>query len=331
MFWHVDEQLLGVDEIMDHSEKMMARAMEKLQLGTIDESDDVLLRQALRHVCVIFHRLRSFHQLISCATCHSESAAKDPVWRTMMAHPYVAHRAYSVPAEVYNAWSIFPLTVAQLRDASPTSCPYHLLIPDRLKTLRNELVKRPLSQIPRIVEWGKAVSEADEARLELHTERMHVNRTLRRQMREKEQKEKAAVSPAVKAEHTAKLLAAQDRLKAVFADEDQLAGGNPALLSTSPLKGIRIGNSTSSKLNFILNEVCSAFLLRDGPPTDRLYLIGSGLLSNLQIPHFLPLASHPFVHRRSPVLNQHTVQTHVAEANQEPGAGCHDFRVLRDV
>ena len=50
MFWHVDEQLLGVDEIMDHSEKMMARAMDKMRVGTIDESDDVLLRQALRHV-----------------------------------------------------------------------------------------------------------------------------------------------------------------------------------------------------------------------------------------------------------------------------------------
>lgn len=187
--------------------------------------------------------------------------SKDPVWRNLMLHPYVPHRVYAMPEDVYAAWSLLPAWVSHASDPHFPSPAYHLLIPDRLKALRNMLVRRPLASAARMVEWGHAVSDADSARLELSQERISVNKTLRRhraaiRQKEQQQTQRRNVNYAAKVERTARLLAAQDRLKALFSGEEggQVAA-NPALLASSPLAGVRVGNSTSSKLNYILNEV----------------------------------------------------------------------------
>lgn len=169
-----------------------------------------------------------------------------------MIHPYVCHRVYHMPDDVYEAWSVLPARVMETSDTQDGKL-YHLMIPDRLKTLRKMTICQPFAFIPRIIDWGHAISEEDEARLQINISRAYANKGLKRH---KEQRND--VSPAAKVDHTARLLAAQDRLKSLTTgdvDRTQDRPHLPKLLASSPLAHVRIGNSTSTKLNYILNEV----------------------------------------------------------------------------
>lgn len=150
-----------------------------------------------------------------------------------------------MPEEVFQAWSILSPSNTLTTDLQYLR-PYHLVIADRLRTLRTALARQPLSQIPRIVDWGRAVSEQEDVRISV----------LKRTQTSKAGRKTRNINATAKGEHTAQLAAAQDKLKALMAaDQSPEDQGNPVLLASSPLSRVRIGDTTSSKLNYILNEV----------------------------------------------------------------------------
>ncbi|KAJ3530656.1 hypothetical protein NM688_g7678 [Phlebia brevispora] len=231
MFWHVDEQHLNVDEVLGISGKLIKRAEENVEKGTISAEDLNLLHKALEYV---------------------KSAAADQVWRSLMLHIYVFQRVYDMPEDVYEAWSVHAPGISCTSDLQHTE-PYHLLIPDRLRTLRNLLARHPFAQIPRMIEWGQAVSEEDQARINFAKQRAYSSKAGKKNKDREPRKDASAVAAV---DHVAQFMAAQDKLKALMAsDQEGDVQGNAMLLASSPLRGVRIGSSTSSKLNYILREV----------------------------------------------------------------------------
>ncbi len=171
-----------------------------------------------------------------------------------MTHPFVFHRVYNMPSQVFQAWSNFPFELkAPESTNAPNPEPHFLLVPDRLKTLRNMLNMKPFSSFNSMVEWGKAVSEEEHHRLQLMKLRAKASKA---SISRKSQEHRKEMSSATKADTAAQFLAAQDRLKSLMSeDQGNNPRGNAKLLRSSPLAGVRIGTSTSSKLNYILNDV----------------------------------------------------------------------------
>lgn len=52
MFWHTDDNLLNVDEVVQHTPELLKRAASK---DTVPQSDQELLKTALQYVYVLFH------------------------------------------------------------------------------------------------------------------------------------------------------------------------------------------------------------------------------------------------------------------------------------
>ena len=146
---------------------------------------------------------------------------------------------------IYHAWKYLPRDVGQLQDGHSSS-PHVYLNPDRLLQLRKLVIRQPLAPVPRIMQVGEAVCERDRRRDELNAE--------------SKQKKNAGkgknANPVVSDDSATKLRAAQDRLNQIYDDGGGTSHSASSLLGSSPLAGVRIGNSTSSKLNYILNEVC---------------------------------------------------------------------------
>lgn len=151
-----------------------------------------------------------------------------------------------MPQPIYQAWSYLPPEIGQVTDPH-TLAPYVYLNPDRLIHLRQTVTHRPLAPVPHLIEVGQIHCEAERHRVEL------LNSTKKQGWQAK-----GSANAAVKAESALKLVSALTRLEETVKGKDG-DGANtssaPSLLRYSPLAGVRIGNSTSSKLNYILNEV----------------------------------------------------------------------------
>ena len=50
MFWHTDDNLLNVDEVVQHTPELLKRAASK---DTVPQSDQELLKTALQYVYVL--------------------------------------------------------------------------------------------------------------------------------------------------------------------------------------------------------------------------------------------------------------------------------------
>lgn len=171
----------------------------------------------------------------------------------MQEHPYVFSAVYGVPYDAYAPWSFMPSYIGWQKDAQ--NRPFVWLNPDRLVQIRRLVLQRPLRSIEDMVEVGNLVSQQDQERRVLYKEKAG------------DRKDKKGSNPAARAESAAKLLEIQNNIKQLSnAGESQDEQHVSLLLRESPFARIRVGNSGSSKLDYIVNEVCRCVLheLRHG-------------------------------------------------------------------
>lgn len=218
-------------------------------------------------------------------------------------HPNVFNRVYNLPSPIYRAWSLLPPRIGQLKDSHSPDL-YYFVIPDRLKTLKSLLIKKPLSSVPRIIEYGEIVAEEERERYQFNISRAKVNKGLRNLKKRRDQHARVGsgkadmnATAAARTGSMAKMLEAQDKLKALLSEVDENSASHRSsnLHRSSPLAGVTIGNSTSSKLNYVLNEVSSFSHLLHSSRSHRWYA-GPAVCFHSEISHILQITAHIVVH-----------------------------------
>ncbi|KAI9068581.1 hypothetical protein FKP32DRAFT_1587558 [Trametes sanguinea] len=263
-FWHI------VDDM--HEERLFNTqdALKNLHKRNGSAEDFKLIEQALHHL---------------------QTAMNDPVWMAMQREFHIFHRVDKIPPQVYSAWSPFPELA---RDASPVA----LLSPMALHQLRQSVSEKPLSSVAKIAEMGKAYHEQEQA--------YKVILRLREQSKKRSAQDRhildatrAARLPADQARGVSakeKMEEMQREMEAALAKYSAQLNGRvqegpsslhsndpsqrlvaSSLLRLSPVAGVRIRNSTSTKLDYILNEVLTygsdeKFLIFSESPTTLNYV-----------------------------------------------------------
>lgn len=182
------------------------------------------------------------------------------VWRNLQAHPFVFHRCYGLSAAVYQAWT--PLWI---KDQGQIDS---LLHADRFLKLRDLAVKRPLASEDILITHGQTIREEEEERRKEEERRRFLrNKNIRDSTLKEIDAGRRAAAPEKISEMQQELQAAHEDMMVVH---DQRS---PSVIPThsprmsyvsrlprtfpasSILSRVRIGNSTSSKLDYLLNEV----------------------------------------------------------------------------
>ncbi|KAH9832900.1 P-loop containing nucleoside triphosphate hydrolase protein [Rhodofomes roseus] len=245
MFWHVDDQSsFNVDEIAGRAKVFMANLAER---GT-SEADRVLMEQALKHVGL---------------------AANNIVWRQMQRNAFVYHRIQGIPdPAVYRAWTTFASSAADNLAGHDM-----MLHSDRALRFKQFVLRHPLYSVDRLVLGGKDVQEEERQRLAL--QRMEDARKKKRKRKsegsahrkEVETVKHVVATPEKREELRKEYLASWEKLQKHYEQDDEHAhsqsGSAPArpkttsswLLASSPMASVRVGKSTSTKLDYIINEI----------------------------------------------------------------------------
>lgn len=292
MFWHTDEDLFGVEDALVNGKRYLDKTIEAVQDGRISREDLQLYEDSLRELYV-----PSIGVITNSTNgIPRENASTDPVWRALQAHPFVFPRVYNLPMPIYHAWSHFPDAVGQVIDQQ-SPLPHVFLNTERLARLRDFVIRHPLSPVPRLIEMGAMVQEEDQHRADFNLSRARKNKGLKRQR----DAAKRDMSAAARADSAAKLLAVQDRIKEMGMSKDHISPDQPAsvLLQSSPLAGVRWGNSPSTKLNYILNEAGNFALVAAN--FNLSCIPGPHILGRLQIFDILQVSAHARVYRRGTV------------------------------
>ncbi|RDX46999.1 hypothetical protein OH76DRAFT_1465208 [Lentinus brumalis] len=237
MFWHV------VDSNLDERLKNAERCLRHLEERSGSQEDYALIRESILHI---------------------RSAIDDPVWVALQRHYHAFHRVKKLPPQVFDAWSMFD-------EHARTICTELLLPPMALLKLRDFIMAHPLRPLPGIIEMGHTVVEEERRWKEL--EELHTR------LKKKGSKERRPKNEAANSLGSLKRATAEKKLEelrreyyavaARLSSADTGDEGAPVqkddassqrkvastLLRLSPVAGVRIGNSTSTKLDYILNEV----------------------------------------------------------------------------
>ncbi|KAI0784409.1 SNF2 family N-terminal domain-containing protein [Abortiporus biennis] len=288
MFWHIDEKVYNVDEIVGRADTHLKNA-EKLPP---DSADIPMLRQALQHV---------------------KSAAQDLNWRALQFHPYVFHRVVHLRQDIFDAWSQIPFKpITDIHHSTP----YHLCSPEHMYKLRDIIVARPFSSSSKMIEWGKAIMEEEQMRLQFNLSRLAVSKTNKKHHKNEDKNAflknqdvagKAHSTERVK-ELQKELVLAQERIKSFINDPpaspeqqhqplpSQSSFHKPAstFLAHSPLAPVRIQNSTSSKLNHIIKDIMQwahvdKYLIFSSSPLNLAYISEALELVQIKCLHFTSL------------------------------------------
>jgi hypothetical protein len=195
----------------------------------------------------------------------SRSAAKDSLWRSMQSSIYVPFRIYNLEEQVFNAW-----TRTKGSEFLIYNSPIGFIHADRLCKMRDHALARPLISINDMVRRGNEIAKED-------FEHLQLEEVLdRRKKPRSDQKAHTKGVSQSKAARFAKSGAGAENIQEIRKElaaalrklEDVPPEGSTKL-STSPpveqatscllsslLARARIGSSCSTKLNYLLNEVC---------------------------------------------------------------------------
>ncbi|TFK54619.1 hypothetical protein OE88DRAFT_1693397 [Heliocybe sulcata] len=265
MFWHTDSALFNVEELNRSAPATMQRAISR----GISPDDAHLLNEAMYHMYVT--SFRYFDPRI--CLLGFPVARPQKMLRGALCNQY---RVCNVSNNIQRAWSRLETVPNSISSLTAEQ----FLQPDRLVRLRDMITTSPLASAQSLIEWGHLVAEEDRHKQLLIS--------LREKVRKGHPKSKTADhdidSAALKAVDVAKkekapekikevlleLEAAQGRLvraregikdpegdKTADADVEPGVGSSvwASFLARSPVAGLRVGRTTSSKLNYVLSEV----------------------------------------------------------------------------
>jgi len=186
----------------------------------------------------------------------------------MQTHEDVPYRVFNMVQPVFESWTRTP-------SREPNNDQTGFLHADRLLKLHDMVVQRPLIREQAMVEWGQAVATRDQAFRRSYEESTRKGKG-RRKTKNSDGDHHSSGSMLAnnfvkKASSADTLKEIQIELDATLArlsneDDDGPSTDNapistsfdriPTLLASSPLAKMRIGTSASTKLNYIINEVC---------------------------------------------------------------------------
>lgn len=208
--------------------------------------------------------------------CLRAQAASDNVWRGMHAHEDVPFRVSNISTPIFNAWTRIELReTLELVECAEQTPSENFIHPDRLNKLFNTVLRRPCISHNDLVDQGLIVDQKDRQDRKLYLEQQKRSKRSRRDTGElvvnHSEHLKKAVAPEMK-EVEQELRVAQEQQMALLEEDegDHIATTvKPSplpldaeslktkikLLGSSALSGVRIGQSASSKLNYIIQDV----------------------------------------------------------------------------
>ncbi len=187
---------------------------------------------------------------------------EDPVWLALQNHYQVFHRVEEVPPLIYEAWCGFP-------ELARTTSSVLFLSPSALGEMRKTVTERPLSSVHKICENGRAYVEREQA----YREWLRLQDRKKKSSRDRSDSDKQSIALDAAARQKAQdkkeemkreMEAALARLNAAFSGDENATATTKdasqrtvesAMLRLSQAANIRIGNSTSTKMDYILHEV----------------------------------------------------------------------------
>ncbi|KAF9261183.1 hypothetical protein L218DRAFT_980972, partial [Marasmius fiardii PR-910] len=245
LFWSVDQNLYNIEELHKGAEMYLKRFVER----NVGEEDMRLAKEAFSHVRI---------------------AIKDRLWRGMQSHEDIPYHVRNMQDSIFESWSRF--SEEGLNEP-------RLVHPDRLVQLRDWAIQHPITSEDILVDLGHQNAAVDTKRRELfHLSEGATSKRARNKVRHQpeagvrlarnDNDQKAADSAKTMAdgehlkEMQRELQASLVRLAMMEEDGDisELARANAQLNSlpsraNSVVSKIRVGNSCSSKLNYILQDV----------------------------------------------------------------------------
>jgi len=231
----------------------------------------------------------------------------DELWRQIQTHEEIPFRVLDLDQRVFDAWTRTP-------GSEPLAGPDQtgLVHADRLLKLYDMVVQKPLIKIDDMVNLGQTVAARDKVFRQAYEASQRKKGKGRRKAKHADDptsSSQMADSFAKKASAADTLREMQKELDATLArlqnddDDDGTSANNSKvgsptkrpsnLVASSPLAKVRIASSTSTKLNYIIDEVrfnlrmyCSQRLIKH-----RTLPLGSKVFIHRKVSHLFGVAS----------------------------------------
>ncbi|KAG8217792.1 hypothetical protein J3R82DRAFT_5955 [Butyriboletus roseoflavus] len=229
LFWSSSDILYNVNDICRSADTYMRRAVHREPGHEASPEELDLLGQALKHAA---------------------AAVNDDIWRAIQPYPDVPFNVSGLDPAVVEAW-----TRTGLRRDSRTIDFMH---PDRLVNLRSLVRKKPLISKDGLVEEGNILKRNEKRGMALksissHRARRGVNR--RREMVKEVQETIGVLKKRVERMDLSDDEEFEDRQHEDRVNQVTSTEAAAARVRSSPLSGVKVGPSLSTKLNYILSEV----------------------------------------------------------------------------
>ncbi|KAF8447641.1 P-loop containing nucleoside triphosphate hydrolase protein [Boletus edulis BED1] len=249
LFWSASDILYNVDQICDLADEFIARAVRR----QVDPKDLDLLQQALKH---------------------ASTAAKDKMWRAMQPYADVPFKLSGLDPDVFEAW-----TQTELCDGSRTIDVMH---PDRLMELRSLVRKKPLISRDKLVEEGKILDRKEKRMMASKSTGARQAKRGANQRKEMEKEVQGKIKTLK--EHVERMT--EDEEVEDCQDGESVISTKAAAARTlvfSPLSGVKVGPSVSTKLNYILSEI------QEYSAKEKFLIFSNSLLTLYQVGEALSL------------------------------------------